>query len=208
MQKSMDSSGPWSDRLFLWIVTGSNGCLVLALKRRRSISFPPLYGIVWSIHLTLKQKSIEITLKPSPHSLNHSQISITLCLFLTFSVSITLSSLPLSLIAVAAQPRSLPHSLNHSLISASLPRRHRNSAQIATQPRSLPHSLNQSFISTSLPHRRRSSAQIAAHYLNHSLPLSHAHFWLSPSSPSQLTLCLIAIAVVWYFITSNLLILY
>ena len=85
--------------------------------------FPPLYGVVWSIHLTLKQKSIEITLKPSPHSLNHSQISITLCLFLTFSVSITLSSLPLSLIAVAAQPRSLPHSLNHSLISTSLPRR-------------------------------------------------------------------------------------
>ena len=89
--------------------------------------FPPLYGVVWSIHLTLKQKSIEITLKPLPQSLNHSQISITLCLFLTFLVSITLSSLPLSFIAVAAQPRSLPHSLNHSLVSASLPRCRRSS---------------------------------------------------------------------------------
>ena len=100
--------------------------------------FPPLYGVVWSIHLTLKQKSIEITLKPSPHSLNHFQISITLCLFLTFSVSITLSSrlspsspsqlspdlfltllftlssLPLSFVAVAAH--SLPRCRCHRLV--------------------------------------------------------------------------------------------
>ena len=88
---------------------------------------------------TLKQKSIEITLKPS----------ITLDLFLT--LSITLSSLPLSLIAIAAQPRSLPHSFNHSL------------------------------------------------------PLSHVYLCLSPSSLSQLTLCLVTVTVVWYFITSNLL---
>ena len=36
-----------------------------------------------------------------------------------------------------------------------------------------------------------------------SLPLSHSHFYLSPSSSSQLTLCLVIVAVVWYFILFN-----
>ena len=51
-----------------------------------------------------------------------------------------------------------------------------------------------SLVSASLPRRPRSLAQIATHSLNHSLPLSHSHLCLSPSSPSQLTLYLIVIA--------------
>ena len=58
-----------------------------------------------------------------------------------------------------------PHSLNHSL--------------------PLPHFLNHSLISASLPHRRRNSAQIAAHSLNHFLPLSHTYLCLFPSSLSS-----------------------
>ena len=146
---------------------------VSALKRHRSTSFfsffTPLYGVVWSIHLTLSKITLSLFLILKPF-LNHS--------------------------------RPLPHSLNHSLVSAFLPRRRRT---IATQPTSLPHSFNHSLVSTSLPYRRRSSTQIAAHSLNYSLRLSHAHLCLSPSLPSQLTLCLIGVAAVWYFITSNLL---
>ena len=51
-----------------------------------------------------------------------------------------------------------------------------------------------SLVSASLPRRPRSLAQIATHSLNHSLPLSHSHLCLSPSSPSQLTLYLIVVA--------------
>ena len=76
-----------------------------------------------------------------------------------------------------------PHSLNHSL--------------------PLPHFLNHFIVSTSLPHHRRSSAQIAAHSLNHFLPLSHTYLCLSPSTPLQLTFCLAAVVVVWYFICFN-----
>ena len=51
-----------------------------------------------------------------------------------------------------------------------------------------------SLVSASLPCRPCSLAQIATHSLNHSLPLSHSHLCLSPSSPSQLTLYLIVVA--------------
>ena len=67
----------------------------------------------------------------------------------------------------------------------------------------LPHSLNHSLVSAFLPHRHRNSAQMAAHSLNYSLPLSHAHLCLSPSSLSQLTLCLVTVTIIWYFIRFN-----
>ena len=97
--------------------------------------FPPLYGVVWSIHLALSQKSLSAS-------------------------------------------SSLFQSLSHLCLSPS--------SLLQLNP-------------------DRSSAQITAHSLNHFLPLSHAHLCLSPLSPSQLTLCLVAVTVVWYFISSNLL---
>ena len=93
-KKSMDLSRPRSDRPVLWTMTGSNGCLVSALKWHRSTSFfPPI------------RRRLEHTFSPLS--------KITLGLFLTPS------SLPLSFVAVAAQPRS-QLSLNHSSLSQSL----------------------------------------------------------------------------------------
>ena len=85
----MDPSGPWSDRLVLWTVTGSNGCLVSALKQRRSTLFFPLYGIVPPFFNPLSKitLSLFLTLKPS---LNHSRLL----------PQSSLSSLPLSLITI------------------------------------------------------------------------------------------------------------
>ena len=97
-KKIMDLSRPRSDRPVLWTVTGSNCCLVSALKRHRSTSFsPPI------------RRRLEHTFSPLS--------KITLGLFLT--LSITLSSPPFSFVAVAAQPRS-QLSPNHSSLSQSL----------------------------------------------------------------------------------------
>ena len=114
---------------------------VSALKRHRSTSFfsffTPLYGVVWSIHLTLSKITLGLFLilkpflnhsRPLPHSLNHSLVS---------------AFLPRRRRTIATQPTSHPHSFNHSLVSASLPPRRRSSAQIAA------HSLT--LISASLP---------------------------------------------------------
>ena len=148
----MDPSGPRFDRPVLWTVINShglNGCLVSALKQHRSTVFSPPYTASFHLFfLTLSQKSL----------LASSSILI---------LSITLSSLPLSLVFIALLQLNLdfflnPLSLNHSLISPSSLSHYRSSAQISS---SLSHSLNHSLVSASLPPRRRSSAQIAAHSL-------------------------------------------
>ena len=167
--------------------TGSDGCLVLALKRHRSsLFFPPLYGVIPPFFFNpLSKITLSLTLKPS---INHSQ-----------STCLCLSKKSLSILTLS--------SLNHSLVSASLPRRRRT---VAAQPRFLPQSLLSQSLFPSLPSHFRSSAQISSslsqslnHYLvsaslprQHRSSLSHACLCLFPSSPSQLTLCLVAVAVV------------
>ena len=145
MAREWDLSGPQSDRPVLWTMIGShgsNGCLVSSLKTVSfHLFFPPLYSVVGAYSLN----------KFNPENKNHSQslwnphftLLITLCPFLT--LLITLSSLPLSFVAVTALLRSLPHPFNHSLVFAFLPRRRRSSAQIAT------HSLNTLCLSPSSP---------------------------------------------------------
>ena len=202
----MDPSGPRFDHPILWTVTGShgsNGCLVSALKRHHSTLFPPLYSVIPPFFLTLSQKSLSASsslwnppsittgLFLNPHSLNHSFVY---------------TSLPHHRRTVAAQPRFLPHSLKVSItllksqslsrlcLSPSSPSHCRSSAQISS---SLSQSLNHSLVSASLPRCRRNSAQIAAH----SLTLISA----SLPHPHHSSLCAsFAVAVVWYFNTSNL----
>ena len=155
----------------------------------KTILFHPFFSsYTASFHLfflTLSQKSLSVS------SSLWNPLSITLGLFLN------------------------PHSLNHSLVSASLLCR---CCTVAAQLRFLPYSLkvlitlsslplslfailtlskSQSLSRLYLPRHRRSSDCSS---------LSHAHLCLSPLSPSQLTLCLVtvAVAVIWYFITSNL----
>ena len=135
-EKSMDPSGPQSDCPVLWTVTGShglNGCLVSSLKKRRRSIFPPLYGVIWSIHLTLKTKITinhfetlaslsqslstssslsqslsRLYLSPSlPSQLNPNRSSLSQSL----SASPSRSSLPLSLVLITAH--SLPRRCHH-----------------------------------------------------------------------------------------------
>ena len=198
--------------------------------------FPLLYGVVPPFFFLNPLSKITFGLFQSSSlwnplsNLNHSE---------TLTLSITLSPLPLSLVAVVpplfhpksypcstlllAQPKSpsfhpcsissfgsaqitaIPplfdlfltlsksQSLSRLCLSPSSSSHCRSSAQISS---SLSQSLNHSLVSASLPRRRRNLAQIAAHSLTLISP--------SPSSPSQLTLCLAVVAVVWYFITSNL----
>ena len=111
----------------LWTMTGSNGCLLSALKWRHFIFPPPPIRRHLEHTFNHEQKSIEITLNSKTlASLSQSQSLSRLCL----SPSST---------QIVAQPRSLPHSLNHSLVSASLPRRHHSSAQIAAHSLPLSH---------------------------------------------------------------------
>ena len=116
-KKSMDLSGPRSDRPVLWTITGSygsNGCLCFSLKTAsfHFFFFPPIR-------------------------------------------------------------RRLEHTFNN----------------LKNHSRPLPHSET---LSQSL-------------FVSSSLSQSLSRLCLSPSSPSQLTLYLVTVAVVWYFITSNLL---
>ena len=128
-EKSMDPSKPQSDRTVLWTVTDShslNSCLVSSLKTApfHLFFFPPIQRRLKHTHWT------NLTLKWNPRL----TLSITLYLFLTFSI--TLSFLPLYLIIAAAQPRlqlilSITFCLSLTLISASLPR-HRCSSLSAS----------------------------------------------------------------------------
>ena len=171
-------------------MTGSNGCLVSTLKRRRSTPSPPYTASFHLFFLTLSQKSLQplpysetpsqspsasssiLTLSITPLYLPLSQllslVAVTLSqlspnFFLTLSKSQSLSCLCLSpssssyCRSSAHISFSLSQSLNHSLVSASLPCRHRSSAQIAAN--------SFTFISDSFPHRRCSSL-----YASSSLP--------------------------------------
>ena len=123
MRKSMGLFRLRPDRLVLWIMTGSNDCLVSTLKQRRSTPSPPLYGVVPPFFFNPLSKitsassllwnplSITLGVFLNPHSLNHSLVSA--------SLSITL---PRCRHTVAAQPKFLPHSLKVSITLLSLPR--------------------------------------------------------------------------------------
>ena len=119
---------------------------------------------------------------------------ITFSLFLTLKPSLNHSrpfvsaSLLCHCCTVAAQLRFLPYSLKVLITLSSLPL---SLFAILTLSKS------QSLSRLYLPRHRRSSDRSS---------LSHAHLCLSPLSSSQLTLCLVtvAVAVIWYFITSNL----
>ena len=195
----MDLSGPRSDHLILWTVTdshGSNGCLVLALKRRRSTLFPLPYTASFHLFfLTLSQKSLSASSS------------------LWNPLSITLSSLPLSKITL--NPHSLKsQSLSRLCLSPSPLSHCRSSTQISSSIltlSSLPLSLVAIALSQLSPDlflTLSKSQSLSRFCLSPSSSLqlspdrsslSHAHLCLSPSSPSQLTLCLVAVAIVWYF---------
>ena len=174
----MDLSRPRSDRPVLWIVTSShdsNGCLVSALKRRCSTLFsPPIQRRSTFFFNPLSKITLSLFLTLKP-SLNHSRPFVS-------------ASLLCRCCTVATQLRFLPYSLKVLITLSSLPL---SLFAILTLSKS------QSLSRLYLPRHRRSSDRSS---------LSHAHLCLSPLSPSQLTLCLVtvAVAVIWYFITSNL----
>ena len=119
-EKSMDLYGLRFDRTVLWTVIGShgsNGCLVSSLKMASFHLFFFFFFPIWCrLEHTHWTKFNPETMKPSPHSLNHSLSFLPLPHSLNYISRLCLSPLsPLQLSPNCSSIHIAGHSLNHSL---------------------------------------------------------------------------------------------
>ena len=118
-EKSMNLYGPWFDRIVLWTMIsshGSNGCLVSSLKMASFHLFFFFFPIWRRLEHTHWTKFNPETMKPSPHSLNHSLSFLPLPHSLNYISRLCLfPSLPSQLSPNRSSVHIAGHSLNHSL---------------------------------------------------------------------------------------------